>query len=78
MDEGEAGMISRQIRRRDAERFELEIAAGDARAGARLMYGNTLPATPRPTPFTRPRRGSRTLNPDAVPQAEEAEPSGRD
>ncbi len=42
------------------------------------MYGNTLPATSRPTPFTRPRRGSRTLNPDAVPQAEEAEPSGRD
>ncbi|OHX25307.1 potassium transporter, partial [Xanthomonas alfalfae] len=78
VDEDEAGMISRQIRRRDAERFELEIAAGDARAGAKLMYGNTVPTAPRPTPFTRPRRGSRTLNPDAVPQAEPAETQTRD
>lgn len=78
VDEDEAGMISRQIRRRDAERFELEIAAGDARAGAKLMYGNTVPIAPRPTPFTRPRRGSRTLNPDAVPQAEPAETQTRD
>ncbi|TQU49775.1 potassium transporter KefB, partial [Xanthomonas perforans] len=29
-------------------------------------------------PFTRPRRGSRTLNPDAVPQAEPAETQTRD
>ncbi len=78
VDEDEAGMISRHIRRRDAERFELEIAAGDARAGAGLMYCNTLPAAPRPTPFTRPRRGSRTLNPDAVPQAEQVETASRD
>lgn len=78
VDEDEAGMISRQIRRRDAERFELEIAVGDARAGAGLMYGNKVPTAPRPTPFTRPRRGSRTLNPDAVPQAERVETQTRD
>ncbi|MBZ3927890.1 monovalent cation:proton antiporter-2 (CPA2) family protein [Xanthomonas citri] len=78
VDEDEAGMISREVRRRDAERFELEIAAGDARAGARLMYGNTVPTAPRPTPFTRPRRGSRTLNPDAVPQAGQVQTQTRD
>ncbi|CAD0325455.1 monovalent cation:proton antiporter-2 (CPA2) family protein [Xanthomonas hortorum] len=75
MDEDEAVTIAREIRRRDAERFELEIAAGNTRAGAvsGLMYGNITPTVPKPTPFTPPRRESRTLNPDAVPQANQVE-----
>ncbi|SBV52179.1 transporter [Xanthomonas bromi] len=77
VDEDEAGIISREIRGRDAECFELEIATGEARACAELMYGNIAPTTPRPTPFTRPRRGSRMLNPDAVPHAEQAEMATR-
>ncbi len=63
MDESEARSIAREIRRRDAERLELEIAAGTVRAGTGLMYGNITPAVPTPTPFTPPRRESRTLNP---------------
>ncbi|MBB6338920.1 glutathione-regulated potassium-efflux system protein KefB [Xanthomonas arboricola] len=80
VDEDEAVTIAREIRRRDAERFELEIAAGNTRAGAMagLMYGNLTPTVPKPTPFTPPRRESRTLNPDAVPQATQPEAVTRD
>ncbi|CAE6756392.1 hypothetical protein CFBP6600_21500 [Xanthomonas arboricola pv. corylina] len=80
VDEDEAVTIAREIRRRDAERFELEIAAGNTRAGAvaGLMYGNLTPTVPKPTPFTPPRRESRTLNPDAVPQATQPEAVTRD
>ncbi|MCC8554555.1 monovalent cation:proton antiporter-2 (CPA2) family protein [Xanthomonas hortorum] len=80
VDEDEAVTIAREIRRRDAERFELEIAAGNTRAGAvsGLMYGNITPTVPKPTPFTPPRRESRTLNPDAVPQANQVEEAARD
>ncbi|KTF29520.1 NAD-binding protein, partial [Xanthomonas translucens] len=67
MAEDEAAGIARAIRRRDAERLDLEIAAGDVRAGSGLMYGNIAPTVPKPTPFTPPRRESRTLNPEAVP-----------
>ncbi|AJC44848.1 monovalent cation:proton antiporter-2 (CPA2) family protein [Xanthomonas sacchari] len=67
MEESEARSIAREIRRRDAERLELEIAAGDVRAGRGLMYGNITPVVPTPTPFTPPRRESRTLNPEGVP-----------
>jgi glutathione-regulated potassium-efflux system protein KefB len=62
VDEEEALEISGQIRRLDAERFDLEIAAGgDVRAGRSLLIGNTAPATP--TPFTPPRRTSQRLDP---------------
>ncbi|MFC0152928.1 cation:proton antiporter [Xanthomonas dyei] len=71
VDEDEAGMIGREIRRRDAERLELEIAAGNVRAGAGLMFGNITPTVPKPTPFTPPRRESRSLNRYALTQADE-------
>ena len=66
-EEDEADLVAREIRRRDAERFELEMAGGGLKAGVGMLYGNT-PASPKPTPtpFTPPRRESRTLNPDAV------------
>jgi glutathione-regulated potassium-efflux system protein KefB len=63
--QADADLIATEIRRRDAERFELEMASGDLRAGARMMIGNG----PKPTPFTPPRRESRSLNPEPLPAA---------
>ncbi len=70
VDEDEADVVAREIRRRDAERFELEMAGGGLQADTGLMYRNT-PGAPTPTPFTPPRRESRPLNPDAIAGAEE-------
>jgi glutathione-regulated potassium-efflux system protein KefB len=64
VDEDEAANIAREIRKRDAERFELEMAGGGLKAGASMVYGNQ-PA-PKPTPLTTPKREGRTLNPDAI------------
>ena len=58
----EAERIATEIRRRDAERFELEMAAGDVRAGAPLMLGNVPKPKPKPTPFTTPKREGQALN----------------
>ena len=57
--EEEAARIAEEIRRRDAERFELEMAGGNLRAGASAMYTNTIP---KPTPFTTPKREGQALN----------------
>ncbi|MEO8366730.1 MAG: monovalent cation:proton antiporter-2 (CPA2) family protein [Pseudoxanthomonas sp.] len=54
----EAQRLATEIRRRDAERFEIEMASG-LRAGAGLMHNNT---SPRPTPFTTPKREGQALN----------------
>jgi len=51
VDERQAADITAEIRRRDAERLDLQAAAG-IYAGRHLMTGNT----PRPGPLTRPRR----------------------
>ncbi|MEO6102577.1 MAG: cation:proton antiporter, partial [Pseudoxanthomonas sp.] len=59
--EEEAERIANEIRRRDAERFELEMAGGGLKAGASAMYTNT-PAKPTPTPFTTPRREGQALS----------------
>ncbi|WP_114950725.1 monovalent cation:proton antiporter-2 (CPA2) family protein [Sphingosinicella terrae] len=53
-------------RRRDEERFELELAGG-LRAGRWLLRGN-IP-TPQPEPFVRPPRSGAVVNVDAVPEA---------
>ncbi|GGD42760.1 monovalent cation:proton antiporter-2 (CPA2) family protein [Pseudoxanthomonas indica] len=63
--EDEAANIAAEVRRLDAERFELEMAAGDVRAGIPLMRGN-IPTKPTPTPFTPPRREARPLNEEAA------------
>ena len=60
VDAEEAARVSEEVRRLDAERFSLEVAAGDVRAGRPLIIGNTAPATP--TPFTTPRRESQRLD----------------
>ena len=56
----EATEIADEVRKLDQERFELELAAGDVRAGIPLMRGNA--PKPTPTPFTKPRREGRVLN----------------
>jgi len=70
-DEDDAQEIAEQIRERDAERFELEMAGGSLRAGAHMVFGSALPGVPTPTPFTAPKRKARTLNADQVPEEEE-------
>ncbi len=67
VDADEAAAIAAQVRRLDAERFELELASNDPRAGRSLVIGNSDDAgpRPRPTPFTPPRRAARALNAEA-------------
>lgn len=74
VDADEAAAISAQVRRLDAERFELEVASNDPRAGARLVIGNRDRNAPKPTPFVPPRRASRALN----AEAEQAAPPAAD
>lgn len=60
VDEHEARMISNEIRERDNERFETEIAADDVYAGVGLQYSHSHP---RPTaPLIRPKQAGRILN----------------
>ena len=66
-DADDARDIAGQIRERDAERLQLEMAGGSMRAGAHMVFGTALPGVPTPTPFTAPKRQSRTLNPDQLP-----------
>lgn len=60
VDEDEVRIISDEIRDRDNERFETEIAADDVYAGAGMQYSHTHP---RPTaPLIRPKQAGRILN----------------
>ncbi|MCL5766946.1 monovalent cation:proton antiporter-2 (CPA2) family protein [Acinetobacter sp. ANC5681] len=60
VDEHEVRMISNEIRERDNERFETEIAADDVYAGVGLQYSHSHP---RPTaPLIRPKQAGRILN----------------
>jgi len=61
------------VRERDAERFELQLAGG-VDAGRALWRNNTT--TPQPTPFTVPRRGGRALNEEAEDIIGETEEAG--
>jgi glutathione-regulated potassium-efflux system protein KefB len=56
--EDEAAEIAADVRRRDAHRFELEVAAGDVRAGRPMLRGNKW----KPTPLIEPRREGQALN----------------
>ncbi len=77
--EDEADAIAAQVRRLDAERFELEVASNDTRAGIPLIIKNTDAPGPKPTPLTRPRRESRVLNAAAdVPPRTPDAPGTRD
>ena len=75
VDADEAELVASEIRKRDAERFELEMAGGGLMVGAAMIYGDgTQPGVPKPTPFTPPKRRSRTLNPEQVPADPAAPP----
>jgi len=63
VDEVEAADIVRDVRRRDTERLELQVAGG-LEAGRWLMRGNM--ATPTPEPFSVPRHGGRAINEEAA------------
>jgi glutathione-regulated potassium-efflux system protein KefB len=71
----EAERIATEIRRRDAERFELEMAAGDVRAGIPLMLGNA--PKPTPTPFTTPKREGQALSKETADIINSPEPDSR-
>ena len=73
VDEDEVQRIADEIRERDNERFETEIAADDVYAGVGLQYTN---AHPRPTaPLIRPKQAGRILN-DEEAQKELEENNG--
>ncbi|MGA0531199.1 monovalent cation:proton antiporter-2 (CPA2) family protein [Hansschlegelia sp. KR7-227] len=55
--EEEAAEIAADVRRRDLERFDLQVA-GDIYSGTSLIRGNA----PIPTPLTRPRRPGRIMD----------------
>ncbi|ENU24650.1 hypothetical protein F993_00896 [Acinetobacter proteolyticus] len=60
VDEDEVQRITDEIRDRDDERFETEIAADDVYAGVGLQYTHSHP---RPTaPLIRPKKAARILN----------------
>ncbi|ARQ00798.1 monovalent cation:proton antiporter-2 (CPA2) family protein [Pseudorhodoplanes sinuspersici] len=52
----EAAETIEDLRRRDAERFALELAGGFG-AGIDMLHGNV----PKPTPFTKPKRAGRVM-----------------
>lgn len=60
IDEQEIRQITREIRERDEERYETEIAADDVYAGVGLQYTNQHP---RPTaPLIQPKQSAKILN----------------
>ncbi|GHH00429.1 monovalent cation:proton antiporter-2 (CPA2) family protein [Comamonas sp. JC664] len=60
--------IVEAVRRRDAERVQLELAEGLA-AGRHLLIGNIAPG-PTPTPFTPPRKAATPLTPETAEAAQ--------
>ena len=56
------------VRRRDEERFTLQLSGG-IQAGRALMRGNAV--TPQPAPYVKPRREGKALNEEAAEALEE-------
>ena len=61
--DAEARETIEEVRRRDEERFTLQLSGG-AQAGRALMRGNV--ATPQPAPYVKPRREGQALNEEAA------------
>ena len=59
----EASETIEDVRRRDEERFTLQLSGG-LQAGRSLMRGNI--ATPQPAPYVKPRREGQALNEEAA------------
>ncbi|MEY2854086.1 MAG: hypothetical protein RL030_1218 [Pseudomonadota bacterium] len=63
----EAAEIAVDVRRRDTERFQLEIAGGNVRASRPLLRGNKW----KPTPLIEPRREGQALSQETQVVAQE-------
>jgi len=70
LSEQEAEQISAEVRRRDAERFELEMAGGRD-AGRDLVRGSTW----KPTPLLNPRREGQVLSAEPASAAQAHAPA---
>jgi glutathione-regulated potassium-efflux system protein KefB len=66
----EVAEIAEDIRRRDAERLQLQLC-GDISSGIDLMHGGRW----TPTPLTRPKQAGQALNEEAAEAIEEAPPA---
>jgi glutathione-regulated potassium-efflux system protein KefB len=66
----EVAEIAEDIRRRDAERLQLQLC-GDISSGIDLMHGGRW----TPTPLTRPKQAGKALNEEAAEAIEEAPPA---
>ena len=66
----EAAETIEDVRRRDEERFTLQLAGG-LTAGRNLMRGNIT--TPQPAPYVKPRREGQALNEEAAEALEDEE-----
>ena len=62
LDEADAAEIMQDVRRRDAERLEMQLTGG-IYAGTGLLKGNA----PTPAPLSRPRKPGQVMNPGATP-----------
>ena len=69
-DTDEAAELIDEVRRRDGERFEMQLSGG-MYAGTGLLKGNT----PTPTPLSQPRKPGQVMNP--VPPAPETDAAER-
>lgn len=67
VDEPEVERTMAEVRSLDAERFALELAAGNVRAGADLMHNNTREPRMRQTPLRPPQREGKVLNEPELP-----------
>ena len=67
-NEAEVAEIVEDIRRRDAERFKLEVIGGLA-AGAKLLHSNRMKPTPLTPPKRNPAAAAATAPPDAATTA---------
>ena len=62
LDEADAAEIMQDVRRRDAERLEMQLTGG-IYAGTGLLKGNA----PTPAPLSQPRKPGQVMNPGATP-----------
>jgi glutathione-regulated potassium-efflux system protein KefB len=71
VEEAEALEIAEEVRKRDAERFQLEVAGGPSLEAAKEKLRSNVP---KPTPFTKPKRAAQPLNEQAAVATQESGP----
>jgi len=73
VDESDIAEVTQDLRGRDAERLQLQMA-GDIASGVNLMHGNRW----TPTPLTQPQREGKALNEEAADAIEQPAPDPQD